>query len=155
MYVDESGIDKFMSREYGWALKGQKIIGEVSGKRYARESFVAALSVGQIIAPLCYTGTCDTTLFNFWLANFLLPALTPGHILVMDNATFHKSEETRQLFNNAGCQLLFLPPYSPDLNPIEKFWANFKNKIKKVIAQFSSLGEAIDYVFQIDQLKFK
>ena len=155
MYVDESGIDKFMSREYGWALKGQKVIGEVSGKRYARESFVAGLNERQIIAPFCYKGTCDTTLFNFWLANFLLPALTPGHTLVMDNATFHKSEETRQLINNAGCQLLFLPPYSPDLNPIEKCWANIKAKIKKVIAQFSSLSDAIDYVFQIDQLKFK
>ena len=73
----------------------------------------------------------------------------------MDNATFHKSEETRQLINSAGCQLLFLPPYSPDLNPIEKSWANLKNKIKKVIAKFSSLAEAVDYVFQTDQLKFK
>lgn len=144
-----------MSREYGWALKGQKVIGEVSGKRYARESFVAGLNEGQIIAPFCYKGTCDTTLFNFWLANFLLPALTPGHTLIMDNATFHKSEETRQLINDAGCQLLFLPPYSPDLNPIEKYWANIKGKIKKFIAQFSSLSEAIDYAFQIDQLKFK
>ncbi len=144
-----------MSREYGWALKGQKVIGEISGKRYARESFVAGLNNGRIIAPFCYKGTCDTTLFNFWLATFLFPALTPGHILVMDNATFHKSEETRKLINAAGCQLLFLPPYSPDLNPIEKFWANLKNKIKKVMAQFSSLADAVDYVFQIDHLKFK
>ena len=144
-----------MSREYGWALKGQKVIGEVSGKRYARESFVAGLNEGRLIAPFCYTGTCDTSLFNFWLANFLLPTLHQGHILVMDNATFHKSEETRRLINDAGCQLLFLPPYSPDLNPIEKSWANLKNKIKKVIIQFSSLAEAVDYVFQTDQLKFK
>jgi len=144
-----------MFREYGWALKGQKVIGEISGKRYARESFVAGLSEGRIIAPFCYKGTCDTALFNFWLANFLLPTLTPGHILVMDNATFHKSEETRKLINTAGCQLLFLPPYSPDLNPIEKFWANLKNKIKKVMTQFSSLADAVDYVFQIDHLKFK
>lgn len=144
-----------MSREYGRALKGQKVIGEISGRHYARESFVAGLNNGQIVAPFCYKGTCDTKLFNFWLANFLLPALTPGHILVMDNATFHKSEDTQQLINTAGCQLLFLPPYSPDLNPIEKFWANFKNKIKKVITQFPSLADAIDYVFQMDHLKFK
>ncbi len=131
------------------------MIGEISGRRYARESFVAGLNGGRLIAPLCYTGTCDTILFNFWLANFLLPTLNQGHILVMDNATFHKSEETRLLINNAGCELLFLPPYSPDLNPIEKCWANLKSKIKKVIAQFSSLSEAVDYAFQIDQLKFK
>lgn len=155
VYIDESGIDKFISREYGWALAGHKVIGETSGKRYARESFIAGLNEGQLIAPFCYQGTCDTTLFNFWLANFLLPQLTPGHILVMDNATFHKSETTRQLINNAECQLLFLPPYSPDMNPIEKYWANIKNKIKQVITQFSSLADAVDYVFQIDHLKFK
>jgi len=67
VYIDESGIDKFISREYGWNLKGQKVIGEISGKRYARESFVAAQHNNKIIAPLCYTGTCDTKLFNFWI----------------------------------------------------------------------------------------
>lgn len=155
MHIDESGIDKFIYREYGWALRGKKVLGEISGKRYARESFVAGLHEGKIIAPFCYKGTCDTRLFNFWLTNFLLPTLTPGHIIIMDNATFHKSEKTRQLIENAGCQLLFLPPYSPDLNPIEKCWANMKSNIKKVITQFLTLAEAIDYVFQIEQLKFK
>lgn len=85
----------------------------------------------------------------------MLPALSPGFILIMDNATFHKSEMTKKLIEDAGCQLKFLPPYSPDLNPIEKCWANLKNKIKKTINQFSSLADAVDYAFQIDQLKIK
>ncbi len=144
-----------MSRDYGWALKGQKVVGNISGKRYARESFVAGLHQGKSIAPFCYTGTCDTSLFNFWLAKFLLPTLGPGHLLIMDNATFHKSEQTRILIDNAECQLCFLPPYSPDLNPIEKFWANLKNKIKNIIHEFSTLAEAIDHTFKLDQLKFK
>lgn len=58
----------------------------------------------------------------------------------MDNATFHKSEKTKQLTEQAQCKLIFLPPYSPDLNPIEKFWANLKNKIKKTIARFETLA---------------
>ena len=66
-----------MSREYGWALKGQKVIGEISGRRYARESFVAGLNGGRLIAPLCYTGTCDTILFNFWLAKFFITHIKP------------------------------------------------------------------------------
>lgn len=154
VYIDESGIDKFISREYGWGLKGQKVIGEVSGKRYARESFIAGQLQQKILAPFCYTGTCDSRLFNFWLENFLLPTLGAGYTIVMDNAAFHKSEQTKILIEQANCELLFLPPYSPDLNPIEKFWANLKAKIKKIIGQFATLAEAIDAVFRSDHLNF-
>lgn len=154
VYIDESGIDKFISREYGWGLKGNKVIGEVSGRRYARESFIAGQLQNKVIAPFCYTGTCDSILFNFWLENFLLPSLGAGYTLIMDNATFHKSNDTKILIKNAGCQLLFLPPYSPDLNPIEKFWANLKAKIKKIIGEFQTLSEAIDQAFKSDHLNF-
>lgn len=135
-------------------MRGHKIIGEVSGKRYARESFIAGQLQNKIVAPFCYTGTCDSTLFNFWLENFLLPSIGSGYTLIMDNAAFHKSEDTRILINNADCELLFLPPYSPDLNPIEKFWANLKAKIKKIIGNFETLAEAIDAAFKIDHLNF-
>jgi isfu1 transposase len=84
----------------------------------------------QLWAPLYYQGTCDTKLFNFWLEMFLLPALGPGHTIIMDNAAFHKSEQTKKIIADAQCTLLFLPPYSPDLNPIEKVWANLKANIK-------------------------
>lgn len=154
VYIDESGIDKFISREYAWGVRGQQIVGEISGKRYARESFIAGQLQNKILAPFCYTGTCDSTLFNFWLENFLLPALNPGYTIIMDNAAFHKSEHTKILIENAGCNLLFLPPYSPDFNPIEKFWANLKAKIKKIISGYSTLAEAIDEVFRIDHLNF-
>lgn len=154
VYIDESGIDKFISREYGWGFKGSKIIGEVSGRHYARESFIAGKLQNKIIAPFCYTGTCDSILFNFWLENFLLPTLGPGYTLIMDNAAFHKSENTKILIENAGCKLLFLPPYSPDFNPIEKFWAHLKAKIKKIIDRFSTLAEAIDEAFTNDHLNF-
>jgi len=152
VYVDESGIDKFLSREYGWAEKGKKVYGDIAGRRYARESFIAGQLNNKIIAPLCYQGTCDTALFNFWLENFLLPALGPGYTIVMDNAAFHKSEKTKTLIENAGCKLLFLPPYSPDLNPIEKFWANLKARIRKSIKRFASLADAVDHAFCIDHL---
>ena len=118
VYIDESGIDKFISREYGRGKRGQKIMGGVSGKRYARESFIAGQIQNKIIAPFCYTGTCDSNLFNFWLVNFLLPALGPGYTIVMDNAAFHKSELTKILIEDAGCQLLFLPPYSASPNSL-------------------------------------
>ena len=131
------------------------MFGDISGKRYARESFIAGQVGNKIVAPFCYQGTCDTILFNFWLANFLLPEIGSGYTLVMDNAAFHKSEATRQLINDANCEPLFLPPYSPDLNPIEKFWANLKAKIKKTISKFSTLAKAIDFAFKNDHLNFK
>ncbi|MCH9755912.1 MAG: transposase [Gammaproteobacteria bacterium] len=97
VYIDESGIDKFISREHGRSVRDQRIIGEISGKRYTRESFIAGLLNNELIAPLCFTGTCDTVLFNFWLENFLLPILGPGYTIIMDNAAFHKSECTKAL----------------------------------------------------------
>lgn len=125
------------------------MIGAVSGKRFARESFVAALCNREILAPFCYQGTCNTNLFNVWLEKCLIPVLTPGQFIILDNATFHKSERTRELIENAGCSLLFLPPYSPDLNPIETFWANLKAKIRSIIHTFTTLQAAVDYAFSL------
>lgn len=136
-----------MSRDYAWSERGLPVIGERAGKRFARESFVAGLVNKNIVAPLCYQGTMDSTLFNFWLSNFLLPQIGNDHVLIMDNAAFHKSQNTLELVNTAGCELVFLPPYSPDLNPIEKFWANLKKKIRNNINTFGSLAMAIDHAF--------
>ena len=121
--------------------------GEKSGKRYARHSFVAAKCGKKILAPMTYEGTCNAQLFEKWIEKILLPELKRGQIIIMDTATFHKSERTKILIESAGCQLLFLPPYSPDFNPIEMFWAWFKTQIREVIGSFLSLEEAINHVF--------
>lgn len=120
---------------------------EVSGKRFARESFIAGRVGSKTLAPFCFQGTCDGRLFTMWIKDFLVPELKPGQVIIMDNAAFHKSATTRELIEGAGCQLLFLPPYSPDLNPIETFWANLKEKIRSIIHQFKTLQDAIDFAF--------
>ena len=79
-------------------------------------------------SPLLFSGTCTTALFNRWLEQSLIPALRPGQTVVMDNAAIHKSKETEQLIGKAGCELLFLPPYSPDFNPIEKTFGTLKKR---------------------------
>ena len=96
---------------------------------------------------MTYKGTCNSALFEIWVEKILLPELMPGQIIIMDNATFHKSERTKMLIESVGCELLFLPPYSPDFNPIEKFWAWFKGQVREVIGTFLSLEEAINHVF--------
>ena len=147
VFVDESGIDSYISRTAGRAKKGQKVKGEKSGKRYARHSFVAAKCGKKILAPMTYKGTGNSQLFEKWVEKVLLPEIKQGQIIIMDNATFHKSLNTKLLIESAGCQLLFLPPYSPDFNPIEKFWAWFKRQIREIINTFTSLEHAINYVF--------
>lgn len=82
-----------------------------------------------------------------WVEKILVPELRVGQIVIMDNATFHKASKTKELIEHAGCVLLFLPPYSPDLNPIEKFWANFKKQVKEIATKFKNLAEAIDHAF--------
>lgn len=145
--MDESGIDEYLERKKARAVRGEKIHGSVWGKRFKRQSFIAAKRGSQILAPFCYTGTCDPVLFDLWLKDFLIAELKPGQTLIMDNATFHKSKQTQQLIEKANCKLLFLPAYSPDLNPIETFWANFKKKVLNSLNCFSSLEETIDKNF--------
>lgn len=136
-----------MYRKFGRASIGKIILGAISGKRYQRESFVAAKLESKILAPFCYNGTCNTDLFNYWIEHFLVPEIQPGFTIIMDNATFHKSQKTRELIQKSGCEILFLPPYSPDLNPIEIFWANLKKTIQKKLQILKNLSGAVNEAF--------
>ena len=155
VYVDESGIDSYLHQTHGWSQRGQKVYAAISGKRYHRESFVAAKCDKDILAPFCYTGTCNKQLFEAWVEQILCPELSPGQVVILDNATFHKSEKTKILIEEAQCELIFLPPYSPDLNPIEIFWAHLKNKVRENLKVFSSLSQAIDAAFRLSENKLE
>lgn len=96
---------------------------------------------------MVFNGSCNTQLFENWVEQFLIKELKPGQVVIMDNASFHKSQKTRELIESVGCKLIFLPPYSPDLNPIEKFWANMKRWIKQQIERFNGLHQAINTFF--------
>ena len=149
VYLDESGIEMTIIKDKGWGKKGQILKGQKSGKYYQRTNIIAGLVNNRTIAPLVFNGTCNTELFNDWLEQFLLKELEPGQFVVMDNAAFHKSKKTKELIESVGCKIIFLPPYSPDLNPIEKFWANMKRWIKNKIAGFNKLYDAIVCFFCI------
>jgi putative transposase len=126
VYVDETGFAPKSHRPYARALKGQKIIGYRAAEQRPRTSLLGAYRQHQLIAPMLFEGTCNTSLFNQWLQQFLIPELTQPSLIILDNATFHRARSTWQILHQAGHRLLYLPPYSPHLNPIEKLWANIK-----------------------------
>ena len=96
---------------------------------------------------MTFTGSCNTELFVAWVKEMLVPELSPGQVIVMDNASFHKSSIIKEAIEDAGCRLIFLPPYSPDLNPIEKFWANLKRWINQYLPYMEDLHKAISFYF--------
>ncbi len=102
----------------------------------------------KILAPMTFEGYCDTAWVEAWVEQCLVPELTPGQVVVMDNASFHKSAKIRKSIEKAGCQLLFLPSYSPDLNKIEKFWARLKHYLRQTINQFENFWDAVDNAFR-------
>lgn len=133
VYLDESGIELQYQRPYARALRGEKVEVPVSGSAsHARISLIAALNNGVLKAPMRFTGHTDTEVFNAWVGQCLVPELEPGQTVLLDNASFHKSTKTRELIESAGCTLLFLPPYSPDLNPIEHCWHTLKSRLRKL-----------------------
>ncbi len=146
IYVDESGVDDRIYREYGRAPKGREVPGEVSGKKTERISVIAGLREKKLTAPFRFEGYCDTDVFNTWIEECLISELKTGDVVVMDNASFHKSSKTGELVESKGARLLPLPTYSPDLNPIENYWAIGKARIRKHRKPDQPLVEILDEV---------
>ena len=110
---------------------------------------MAAWTGHKIIAPLEYNGTMDSKLFEYWFTEMLLPVLPHGSTIVMDNAAFHRKTQLLSIAREQGYHLIFLPPYSPGLNPIEKFWSWLKRHLKKILPFFSSFDDALFECFKV------
>jgi transposase len=143
--LDETGFAPSTHRQHGWAAKGQRVGGLQSAQQRPRTSLIGAYRQCKLIAPMLFEGTCNTEVFNEWLEQMLLPELTAGSVIVLDNATFHTSKRTQELVEQVGCELLFLAPYSPDLNPIEKLWANLKRRWGERSGSLDELIRKSDY----------
>jgi transposase len=136
-----------MKKEYGWKKKGQRLYDNKSGNRKNKRITVISAYSNQtkdLIAPIYFEGNTDTKIFNQWIQEFLITELKPNQTLILDNATFHKSSKTRELIESANCKLLYLPPYSPDFNPIEQKWSHVKNQVKKIRNKFEDFTKCLD-----------
>ena len=128
VYFDESGFRKHSYRAHGWALRGEKIYGDVSGRNRKCLNLVMAWRQKKWLAPETFGESCDAERVNAWLESKLMPLLKEPSIVVMDNAPFHKKKEIAAILEKGGHVLLPLPPYSPDFNPIENSFGAIKRK---------------------------
>ena len=143
VYLDESAVKEQM-RTHGRALAGEAVCDKISGKKTQKENIISAICQNKFIAPMVFTGSMNADLFYSWVETVLIPELKPNQVVIMDNATYHHKSEVKELFEDAGIRVLYLPPYSPELNPIEPFWANVKKHIQKLANSILSFQEKID-----------
>ena len=148
VYLDEAGIDNRSDYPYGYSPKGERVYALKDGKRTERVSWIAALKQETIFAPLTFEGSCNRRLLERWLQESLLPQVSVGDVIVMDNASFHKGQSIEDIISEAGCELWYLPPYSPDLNKIEHWWFVLKNKMRQTWDDFDSFRECVDSAFK-------
>jgi transposase len=138
-----------MTRRYGRAPVGARLVGAVPHGHWKTTTFVAALRAGGLSCPLVIDGAVNGDLFVAYVEQQLVPSLVPGDVVVMDNLSSHKRARVRELIEAAGCRLMYLPPYSPDFNPIELAFAKLKALLRKagertVEGLRSFLGRALD-----------
>lgn len=143
IWLDEAGMNSNECYEYGYSLKGLRLYSKKTGKRGQRKSMIGAIRNNKLIAAMVYEGYGNASMFESWVESCLVPVLQPGQIVIMDNVSFHYSVKAREMIEGAGCEIKFLPPYSPDLNPIEHHWHKIKNTVRKLLNLNIDLFEAI------------
>jgi transposase len=141
IFLDESGVTTSMTRLYARAPGGGRIHEATPGGHWKIMTILGAMSLNGMIATMTIEEPTDTDIFMAYVEHLLYPVLKPGDVVVMDNLSAHKAPAVREWIEKAGAELLYLPPYSPDLNPIEKAWAKLKQVLRETKARTK---EALD-----------
>ena len=143
VYLDESGAEDNIIFTHGYSLEGKRCYGKKEFRHKIRVSKIAALRNRTLFAPFVFTGYCNSSVFETYLQNVLLPQLSKGDVVVMDNIAFHKKESVKLLIESVGATILFIPPYCPDLNLIEHYWHKVKQNIRKIKHNFKDFFDCI------------
>ena len=137
MFIDETWTKTNMTRLRGWATKGERLVDKVPQGKWKTATFLAALRNDRIEAPCLFDGPINGERFHAYVEQFLVPTLKPGDVVILDNLGSHKGKAVRTAIRDVGARLVFLPKYSPDLNPIEQVFAKFKTLLRKAGARSS------------------
>lgn len=130
VFVDETGTNLSMTRRYGRAPRGQRVVGQVPRNHGPNVTLVAAMDQTGLLGELTITGALDSLAFEAYVTRILVPQLWPGDVVVLDNLSAHKSKTARMWIEATGAQMCFLPPYSPDFNPIEHAFSKLKTSLR-------------------------
>jgi transposase len=146
LFVDEMGTNSSLSALYAWAPKGQRAHCSVPRNRGANTTVLSSMSAEGMGPSLTVEGATTSVVFEAYLEQVLAPTLRRGQVVVMDNLSAHKGEKVRELIEERGCELIYLPSYSPDLNPIEEAFSKIKGLVRKAEARSGeALVEAIGW----------
>jgi transposase len=146
VFLDESSINLAYTRLYGWAMSNQRINEGIKDVRFERQSILSTIRLSGDQVPLVFEGTLNKEIFSEYIRNHLAPTLGPDDVVVMDNCTVHRSKLVKETLQECGVKALFLPPYSPDFNPIELMWAYIKTILRKLKARtYETLIPAVSY----------
>ena len=150
VFIDETGAATNMARRYGRCARGERLVGAVPQGHWKTTTFVAGLRQSGIIAPFVLDGPMTGTVFRAYVEQMLAPSLLPGDVVVMDNLAAHKVAGVAEAIRAAGASPLYLPPYSPDLNPIEQVFAKLKALLRKAAERtrdglWSTIGRLLDH----------
>ena len=159
VFVDEMGTNTSLCVLYGWARRGHRAYFRVPRNWGANVTLLSSMTHSGMGPSLAVEGPTTREVFEAYLEKILAPELLPGQIVVMDNLSSHKGSRVRELVEGRGCELLYLPPYSPDLNPIEEAFAKTKALLRRVGARtrealIEAIGRALDEVTASDVLGF-
>jgi transposase len=159
VFVDEMGTNTALSPLYAWAPRGQRARCSVPRNRGKNTTLLASMSVEGMGPTLAVEGTTNREVFEAYVERVLAPTLRPGQVVVMDNLSAHKGHKVRELIESRRCELLYLPPYSPDLNPIEEAFSKIKGILRKAQARtrealVGAMGGAISAVTARDAWGF-
>ena len=159
VFVDETGASTKMARLHGRASRGKRCVSAVPHGHWKTTTFVGGLRLSGMTAPMVIDGPMNGPAFLAWVEQELSPTLSPGDIVVMDNLPAHKPAAVRAAIERCGAELRYLPPYSPDLNPIEMAYSKLKALLKKAAARtiealWAAIADAIGQITRQDCLGF-
>ena len=151
MFLDETATATNMTRRYGRAQVGKRCVASMPHGHWKTTTFVAGLRHDRLTAPMVADGPMDGALFLAYVQTFLCPTLKPGDVVIADNLSSHKVAGVAEAIEATGAELVYLPPYSPDLNPIEKFFSKLKALLRKAAKRtveelWTEIGELLDTV---------